>query len=98
VIPQIGEVDDDGALTKRRESPDVVTALTVFIALQLAIPSALRFVPLGGVGYLAALWAFGLGLWWLWARARYGMLTPVPSNPVKTASLLFLGAVLLTYT
>jgi O-antigen ligase len=97
VIPRIGRIDYEGALTKRTESPDVVTALTVFIALQLAIPSALRFVPLGGVGYLAALWAFGLGLWWLWARARYGMLTPVPSNPVKAAALLFLGAVLLSY-
>ena len=76
---------------------DAVTALTVFLALQLGIPSSLRIQALGGVGYLAALWAMCLGLWWSWARLRMGLFTSSGNSPVKVASFALLASVILSY-
>ena len=76
---------------------DAVTALTVFLALQLGIPSSLRISALGGVGYLAALWAMCLGLWWSWARLRMGLFTSSGNSPVKVASFALLASVILSY-
>jgi O-antigen ligase len=88
-----------GARDKTAPLPtvDAVTALTVFLALQLAIPSSLRIPALGGIGYPAALWALCLGLWWSWARVRMGLVSASGNNPVKLASFALFATVILSY-
>lgn len=87
----------DSTATVTRHPVDATTGLTVFIALQLAIPSALQLTALGGVGYLASLWALVLGAWWCWARIERGPLTPADRNPVRLASFALLCSVLVSY-
>jgi polysaccharide biosynthesis protein PslJ len=76
---------------------DAVTALTVFLALQLGIPSSLRIPALGGIGYPAALWALCIGLWWSSARLRMGLFSASRNNPVKLASFALFAIVILSY-
>jgi polysaccharide biosynthesis protein PslJ len=76
---------------------DAVTALTAFLALQLAIPSSLRIPALGGIGYPAALWTLCLGLWWSWARLRMGLFSAPGNNPVKLASFALFATVISSY-
>ena len=83
--------------SRRAPAADAVTALTVFLGLQLAIPSALRIPALGGIGYLAALWALCLGLWWCWGRLRNGLAATSVYNPIKACSFGLLASVILSY-
>lgn len=76
---------------------DVTTALTVFLVLQFAIPSALRIPALGGVGYLAALWAMALGGWWCWTRIQEDILAAGPRNAVRTACCFLLCSAAISY-
>ncbi|WP_159501571.1 O-antigen ligase [Microbacterium sp. 18062] len=81
-----------------RRGFDAATALTVYVALLILIPSD-RVVPgLGNLGAPAVLWGFACFLWWVWhvlsRRESDRLRRP---SPVTIAALAFVGTVLLSY-
>ncbi|MER2136099.1 MAG: hypothetical protein ABS910_15630, partial [Arthrobacter sp.] len=76
---------------------DVVSFLTVYLILTLAVPSYLTITALGSMGRLSTLWAL-LGLfWWFFERLRRTTTLNAGSRAVRWILLLFLAAVLLSY-
>ncbi|MGP5220322.1 O-antigen ligase family protein [Arthrobacter rhombi] len=79
-------------------APDAVTVLTVYILLLLCIPSDRKIDALGGAGSPATIFALISLLWWCWDRIQ----RPRPrlqgtNQPLRAASMLFLGAVFVSY-
>ncbi|MFZ3415711.1 O-antigen ligase family protein [Arthrobacter sp. 3Tela_A] len=76
---------------------DVVSFLTVYLILTLAVPSYLTITALGSMGRPSTLWAL-LGLfWWFFERLRRTTRLNAGSKAVRWILLLFLAAVLLSY-
>lgn len=90
----VAELSDDGTL---RTGFDAVSALTIYLALLLLLPSD-RVVPgLGDLGAPAILWGFACFLWWVWhvlSRRREEQLL---RSSVAIAAWIFAGTVLLSY-
>lgn len=76
---------------------DVVSFLTVYLILTLAVPSYLTLSALGSMGRPSTLWAL-LGLfWWFFERLRRTTRLNAGSRAVRWILLLFLAAVLVSY-
>lgn len=77
---------------------DVVTVLTVYIALLWLLPAQLILPGLSAIGYPAMVVALGCAGWWAIARAVPGMSgMPVGSQPVRSVLFTYGWWVLLTY-
>lgn len=71
--------------------------LTIYLVLTLAVPSYLTITPLGAIGRPSTLWGV-LGLsWWAFERLRRPAPAADGSPAVRTALLLFLAGVLISY-
>ncbi|UPO77622.1 O-antigen ligase family protein [Arthrobacter sp. Helios] len=71
--------------------------LTIYLVLTLAVPSYLTITPLGAIGRPSTLWGV-LGLsWWAFERLRRPAPAAAGSPAVRTALLLFLAGVLISY-
>jgi O-antigen ligase len=80
-----------------RLGDDGTTALTVYVVLLLAIPSAYVLGPLGAAGAPAQVVSMALVLWWV-GRALARPYAPDPGgHPVRTAMLGFVAVVLVAY-
>ena len=76
---------------------DVVSFLTVYLILTLAVPSYLTVAALGSMGRPSTLWAL-LGLfWWFFERLRRTSTLETGSRAVRWILLLFLASVLVSY-
>lgn len=88
------EVAEDGT---PRTGFDAVSALTVYLALLLLIPSDRVLPGLGNLGAPAVMWGFACFLWWIWhvlSRPREERLL---LSPVSVAAWIFIGTMLLSY-
>lgn len=80
-----------------RTGIDAVTALTVFLALLVGIPSGLVIGPLGAIGSPAAIVGYGCLTWWClgWIAPRLGF--PTGRQPIHVALTVFSVTVLASY-
>ncbi len=76
---------------------DGATFLTAYVVLLLALPSRLIIGPLGAAGTPANVVAVSGAVWWLWARAADVERTRTRAHPVRTAMLVFVLAVAVSY-
>lgn len=76
---------------------DAVSALTVYLALLLLIPSNQVVPGLGNLGAPATLWGFACFLWWVWHVVSRRRTERRRFSPVGITAGLFVGAVLLSY-
>lgn len=74
------------------------TALVIYLVLLLALPQQLIVGPLGFAGSPATIWGLVCFLAWVWFHVN--RVQPAASEPraVRWAALLFLAAVLVSYT
>ena len=87
----------DTARVRARTGVDAVSVLTAYLVLLVALPSRLVIGPLGGAGSPAVLAGLGCLIWWGYSQVR----RPLPSRqgrqPVRTAALLLLACVTVSY-
>jgi hypothetical protein len=76
---------------------DGATLLTVYLVLLLALPSRLVVGPVGAAGTPANLVAIGGAAWWVWARFADRTRSATRTHPVRTAMLVFVVALLVSY-
>jgi hypothetical protein len=76
---------------------DVVTLLTIFVAILFFIPSRLIFGPLGGSGTPAEIMCIGLGMWWVSMRVAGARRNSRNPPRVQVAMLVFVAAILCSY-
>jgi polysaccharide biosynthesis protein PslJ len=76
---------------------DVVSLLTLYVFLLLAIPSALVFGPLGGAGGPATILALGFMLWYLAMRLHPASGVARGHQPIRAAGVLFFCSILAAY-
>jgi O-antigen ligase len=86
-----------GVLGKAAGNSSSVTLLTVYTALLMFIPSALVLSPLGGAGSPATVFAVGLTGWYLSRWLHPACALDRRRQPIRTAGVLFAGAVLASY-
>lgn len=77
--------------------PGAAVALEVYLLLLLLLPQQLIVGPLGFAGSPATIWGIGCFAWWVWFHVNRVHHVSEPRG-VRVAALLFLGAVLLSYT
>lgn len=82
---------------RRQGWPDVVTVLSVFLFLLLAVPSPMVITAMGQVGGPSTLLAFLCFLWWAWHQVA--RTSPEPGVPqwVRNAALLMMVCALASY-
>lgn len=73
------------------------TAMVVYLALLLLLPQQLIVGPLGFAGSPATIWGLVCFLWWVWFHVNR-VNAVVGSRAVRWTALLFLAAVLVSYT
>lgn len=76
---------------------DGATFLTAFVVLLQALPSRLVIGPLGAGGTPANVVAVAGAVWWLWARTADLERTPTRAHPVRTAMVVFVVCVTVSY-
>jgi O-antigen ligase len=76
---------------------DGASFLTAYVVLLMALPSRLVIGPLGAGGTLANVVAVAGAVWWLWARAADLERTPTRAHPVRTAMIVFVVCVTVSY-
>lgn len=81
----------------RPGSWDVVSVVTVYVVLLLAVPSRLAFAPLGGEGTPAAVLGSVLLLWWLAGWVLSPFRPTMTARPLRIALALMTAAVLVSY-
>ncbi len=74
------------------------TALVVYLVLLLALPQQLIVAPLGFAGSPATIWGLVCFLGWVWFHVNRVHAAVREPRAVRWAAVLFLGAVLLSYT
>lgn len=87
----------EAAQTKVSSKIDVVTLLTVYLILLMAIPSALVFAPLGASGGPASLLAISLMVLYVAIRLHPSFKFHMGRQPVRLVALLFLCSILASY-
>ena len=86
-----------GVLLLTTSRRDVVTFLTLFLALLMLIPSRLVIVGLGGLATPAMVVGLALGGWWLGARTVPSLGLSGGPQPIRVAVLLFAGWAVLAW-
>lgn len=76
---------------------DLVTVLSWYVVLLLALPSRLTVGPLGGAGSPAALVGLGIGAWWVLDLLRRSETAPPSGHPVRRACLVAVACVGFSY-
>jgi hypothetical protein len=74
------------------------TALAVYLVLLLVLPQQLIVGPLGFAGSPATIWGLVCFLGWVWFHVNRVQSAPREPRAVRWAAVLFLVAVLLSYT
>jgi polysaccharide biosynthesis protein PslJ len=92
---ELGDPRAELAYSGRRY--DAVSFLTLYLVLLLAIPSNLVFAPLGAAGGPATILALVLMVWYLAMRLHPSSTLHKGRQPIRTAGLLFLCAILASY-
>ena len=77
--------------------PDAVTVLSIYMVLMYVIPSDRRIGALGTAGAVSVVFATFGALWWCWHHLHRSAPVPVRTQPVRTAQLVLLAAVLAGY-
>jgi len=83
------------SLTGRRTNAG--NLLAVWVALLIAIPSALVVGPLGSAGSPAQLVGLLAGAWWLAYQIQRSRARITPSEPTRTAMTIFVAAMIVSY-
>ena len=97
-VPVASEASDcASASLKSRRRLDVISLLTLYLFLLLAIPSNLVFAPLGGAGGPATLLALVLLAWYLAMRLHPESRLHRDRQPIRTIGIVFFCAVLASY-
>lgn len=78
-------------------APDAATVLSIYAFLLVGIPSDRGIAQLGAAGSPAGLFALGMLLWWIWHHLRGLELFGHSVQPVRTALVIFLGCLLLSF-
>ncbi|TPG13837.1 O-antigen ligase domain-containing protein [Pedococcus bigeumensis] len=76
---------------------DGTTFITIYLVLLFAIPSRLVVGPLGTIGAPATVVGLTGTGWWLWHQAAQPFGHPLSFQPVRRMSVVFFGAVMLSY-
>jgi polysaccharide biosynthesis protein PslJ len=89
--------DADQEITRPARKLDVVSVLTLYVFLLLAIPSALVLGPLGGAGGPATILSLGFMLSYLAMRLHPSSGLARGYQPIRAAGLFFFCAILAAY-
>lgn len=84
-------------LAPRDRGLDATSLLTVYAILLIGLPSKFIVGPLGGAGTPAQILGAVGAIWYLWYRIQRPVSAPADRQPVRTAMLLFVGAVMISY-
>lgn len=76
---------------------DATSFLSIYLLLFCAIPSYLTIPALGSIGRLSVLWGAAGVIWWIFYKVQIFRAGQITSSPVKTAVLIFLCALALSY-
>lgn len=76
---------------------DVVTVMSLYVFLLVAVPSRFVIGPLGGAGAPSLLLGVGCLLWWFWFRLRGIPIAPHDRAPVRAAAGFFAVAAAASY-
>ncbi len=81
----------------RRRRFDAGSLLVVWVALLILVPANLVVAPLGAAGSPAQLLGLAALAWWIAFQLDKAQSTITPSQPIRTAMLFFVVAILLSY-
>lgn len=76
---------------------DVTSFLSVFLLLVFAIPSSLRFGPLGAIGQPALVFSLIAPAWWFASRFVPSLQSDQAFQPVRLALLIYLAYILASF-
>lgn len=82
----------------RHRHADAAGVVSTYLALLFLIPSVYVIGPFGAIGTPASLLGLGCFLWWMVGRILPGAGLDLARQPVRVATFLFVGSILLSFS